>query len=44
MACKKAFDAWLAGKGEQAQPKFYDRAFMGFARKWIVGKLVVSNP
>jgi len=44
MACKKAFDAWLAGKGEEARPRFYDRAFMGFARKWIVGKLVVSNP
>jgi hypothetical protein len=44
MACKKAFDTWLAGKGPEARPKLYDRAFMGFARKWIVGKLVVNNP
>jgi len=44
MACKKAFDTWLAGKGPEAQPKLYDRAFMGFARKWIVGKLVVNKP
>jgi len=43
-ACKDDFDAWAAGLPPEKQPRHYDRAFMGFARKWIVGKLIVSNP
>ena len=31
-ACKDAFDAWLAAK---EAPRSYDRAFLGFAKKWI---------
>ena len=43
-ACKADFDFWLAGLPPEKQPRRYDAAFMGFARKWIVGKVVVSNP
>lgn len=43
-ACKAAFDAWVEGSPPEKRPRFYDAAFLGFARKWIVGKLVVSNP
>jgi hypothetical protein len=43
-ACKGDFDAWAVDLPAEKQPRFYDRAFMGFARKWIVGKLIVSNP
>lgn len=43
-ACKADFDAWIAELPRERQPRHYSRAFMGFARKWIVGKLVVSNP
>ena len=38
-ACKAAFDAWLEGKRPDQQPKAYDRAFLGFAKRWIKGKL-----
>jgi hypothetical protein len=34
-ACKDDFDTWLEGK---EQPRIYDRAFLGFAKKWIKGK------
>jgi hypothetical protein len=34
-ACKDAFDTWLEGK---EPPRSYDKAFMGFARKWVKGK------
>jgi hypothetical protein len=34
-ACKDAFDAWLDSK---EQPRSYDGAFMGFAKKWIKGQ------
>ncbi len=37
-ACKAAFDSWLEGKRPDQQPKAYDRAFLGFARKWAVGR------
>jgi Plasmid encoded RepA protein len=43
-ACKAAFDAWAAGLAPERQPRYYNAAFMGFAQKWIVGKLVVNNP
>ena len=43
-ACKAAFDAWAEGLPPEKQPRHYDRAFMGFAQKWIVSKLIVSNP
>jgi hypothetical protein len=43
-ACKAAFDAWAAGLAPEKQPRHYNAAFMGFAQKWIVGKLVVNNP
>ena len=36
-ACKGDFDAWLAGK--EQPPTHYDKAFLGFARKWAKGKL-----
>lgn len=34
-ACKDAFDAWLEAK---EAPRHYDRAFLGFAKKWVKGK------
>jgi len=37
--CKYAFDVWLEGKSEDDQPKHYDKAFLGFASKWVKGKL-----
>jgi hypothetical protein len=43
-ACKDDFDAWAAGLAPEKKPRYYDAAFMGFAQKWIVGKLIVSNP
>jgi hypothetical protein len=43
-ACKAAFDAWAEGLPPEKQPRFYDAAFKGFAEKWVVGKLIVSNP
>lgn len=35
-ACKGDFDAWLEAK---EPPRHYDRAFLGFARKWVKGKV-----
>ena len=35
-ACQSDFDAWLKDK---AQPKDYQKAFIGFAKKWGMGKL-----
>ena len=35
-ACKGDFDAWLAGK--EQPPTHYDKAFLGFARRWAKGK------
>ena len=34
-ACKDAFDAWLDSK---EQPRSYDAAFLGLAKKWIKGQ------
>jgi len=34
-ACKDAFDAWLESK---KSPHCYDKAFTGFAKKWVSGK------
>jgi hypothetical protein len=34
-ACKSDFDAWLNGK---EQPRNYQKAFLGFAKKWAKGK------
>jgi len=39
-ACKADFDFWAQGG---KAPRHYDAAFMGFAEKWVVGKLIVSN-
>jgi len=36
-ACKADFDVWLEGK--EQKPTYYDRAFLGFAKKWIKGKI-----
>jgi len=36
-ACQEDFDAWLEGKGKQAH--HYDKAFLGFAKVWIKGKI-----
>jgi hypothetical protein len=36
--CKDDFDAWLGAKKDR-QPSHYDRAFLGFAKKWIKGKI-----
>jgi hypothetical protein len=35
-ACQGDFDAWLSGKGKP--PANYNRAFLGFAKKWAKGK------
>jgi hypothetical protein len=37
-ACKAAFDSWLENLPPENQPKYYDRAFVGFARKWIISR------
>jgi hypothetical protein len=37
-ACKAAFDYWAERLPPEDKPRFYDRAFMGFAESWIVGK------
>ncbi len=37
--CKYAFDAWLEARDEHAQPKHYDRAFLGFTSKWALNKI-----
>jgi hypothetical protein len=34
--CKGAFDAWLI---DNETPKSYDGAFLGFAKKWVTGKI-----
>lgn len=34
-ACQADFDAWLDGK---PAPRSYDAAFLGFAKKWVLGK------
>lgn len=36
-ACRYDFDAWLE-KLPGRQPRQYDRAFLGFAKKWAMGK------
>ncbi|BBL77550.1 hypothetical protein MishRS11D_46480 (plasmid) [Methylomagnum ishizawai] len=36
--CQRAFDYWQAGLPEDKRAKHYDRAFLGFARKWVFGK------
>lgn len=36
-ACRVDFDTWLE-KLPERQPKQYDRAFLGFAKKWAIGK------
>jgi hypothetical protein len=36
-ACRGDFDAWLE-KLPGRQPRQYDRAFLGFAKKWAIGK------
>ena len=36
-ACRDDFDAWLE-KLPGRQPRQYDRAFLGFAKKWAIGK------
>jgi hypothetical protein len=43
-ACKADFDAWAEGLPPEKKPRHYDAAFKGFAEKWVVGKLIVSNP
>ena len=43
-ACKAAFDAWADALPAERKPRSYDRALMGFAQKWIIGKLIVNNP
>lgn len=43
-ACKAAFDGWQAGLPDERKAKHYDAAFKSFAEKWVVGKLIVSNP
>lgn len=43
-ACKAAYDFWIEGLPPERKPKYYDAAFKGFAERWVVGKLIVSNP
>ena len=35
-ACKDDFDGWLEAR---EQPHHYDRAFLGFAKKWVKGEV-----
>jgi hypothetical protein len=42
-ACKAAFDVWADGLPPERKPRYYDAAFIGFAERWVVGKLVVNN-
>lgn len=35
-ACKDDFDAWLEAK---EPPRYYDQAFLGFAKKWVKGEV-----
>ena len=35
-ACKGDFDGWLEAK---EPPRHYDKAFLGFAKKWVKGKV-----
>ena len=37
-ACRYDFDIWLE-KVPGRQPRQYDRAFLGFAKKWAIGKI-----
>lgn len=37
-ACKHDFDAWQEGLEPNRKAKDYDKAFLGFARKWVFGK------
>ena len=37
-ACKAAFDGWTENLPPEKQPRHYDRAFLGFAKKWSKGK------
>ena len=43
-ACKAAYDFWIEGLPPERKPRHYDAAFKGFAERWVVGKLIVSNP
>ena len=43
-ACKAAFDAWADGLPAEEKPRHYDAVFKKFAERWVVGKLIVSNP
>lgn len=43
-ACKAVYDFWIASLPPERKPRHYDAAFKGFAEKWGVGKLIVSNP
>jgi hypothetical protein len=43
-ACKAAFDAWADGLPPEKKPRHYDAVFKKFAEKWVIGKLIVSNP
>jgi len=38
--CQAAFDAWQEGLPPEKKAKQYNNAFLGFAKKWVVGKLV----
>ena len=35
-ACKDDFDGWLEAR---EQPRDYDKAFLGFAKKWVQGEV-----
>lgn len=37
-ACKAAFDAWQEELPPDRQARHYDRAFLGFAAKWVLGR------
>ena len=43
-ACKGAYDFWIEGLPPERKPRHYDAVFKKFAEKWVVGKLIVSNP
>ena len=43
-ACKAAYDVWVEGLPPEEKPRHYDAVFKKFAERWVVGKLIVSNP
>lgn len=35
--CKRIFDIWVDGLPPHRKPNHYDKAFLGFAKRWAKG-------